>query len=68
MAMGASEFKALREAVAGTRAMDGQTMAALAILEDRLEQVSRLGPQFTTVGFSPDVKRLQGRKSLAVVS
>jgi hypothetical protein len=65
--MSASEFQVVNEAIAGHREVDEHALAAMAVLQDRLERVKALGGGFSGIGFSSDVRKLQQNKSLAAV-
>jgi len=65
--MCASEFQIIQDALAGRREADEHALAALAVLEERLERIRALGGGFSEVGFSSDVRKLRRNKSLAAV-
>jgi hypothetical protein len=65
--MCASEFQILQDALAGRREADGHALAALAVLEERLERIRALGGGFSEVGFSSDVRKLRQNRSLTPV-
>ena len=48
----------VREALAGSRAVDEQTLAALAILRDRLARLKQANPAFARITFSPQAESL----------
>jgi hypothetical protein len=66
--MSASEFQILNEAIAGHREVDEHALAAMAVLQDRLERIKSLGGKFSGIGFSSDVRKLQHNKSFAAIS
>ncbi|MGD9110399.1 MAG: hypothetical protein PVG93_05620 [Phycisphaerales bacterium] len=65
--MCASEFQIVKDAVAGHKEVDEQALTAVAVLGDRLERIKSFGGSFGSVGFSPDVEKLQRYKSPATV-
>jgi hypothetical protein len=58
-----NHHQVVKDALFGRRAADEQTLCSVAILEDKLERLKRLGPQFTEVKFSPAVRQLAKRHS-----
>ncbi len=65
--MGASEFQVLQDAIAGRREADEHALAALAVLEERLERIKALGGGFSDIGFSSEVRKIRRNRSLAAV-
>ena len=57
----------VEKSLAGKRAIDEQTFASLAILSERLEQLKKLGKNFSDITFSPAVKKLKGQKNTVAV-
>jgi hypothetical protein len=58
----------VKDSLTGSRTIDEQTHASVAVLDDRLQRVKKLGQKFAIVEFSPAVKRLKSRSNkLAVV-
>ena len=55
------------ESLAGERGVDEQTLASLAILDDRLERLKKLDDAFSGVAFSRAVEQLRGRSSTVAV-
>lgn len=55
------------ESLAGRREVDEQTFAALAILDEKLEQLKKLDSAFYEVAFSADVEQLRRRKNTVAV-
>jgi hypothetical protein len=51
------------ESLAGKRAVDEQTLASLAVLGERLEELKEVRGAFSKVEFSPDVRRLKAQRS-----
>jgi len=55
------------ESLAGKRDVDEQTFASLAILDERLERLRKLGGACSGIEFSPDAaKRLKPKTVLAI--
>jgi hypothetical protein len=48
----------VKDILEGVRGADEQTYASVAVLNDRLQRVRKLGHKFARVEFSPAVKRL----------
>jgi len=44
--------KIVREAISGRRKVDSEVLASMSILEEKLEKLRKLGPQFAEIGFS----------------
>jgi hypothetical protein len=65
--MCASEFQIVRDAIAGHREADEHALAALAVLEERLERIRALGGGFSDIGFSREVRKMRRNKSLTAV-
>ena len=59
-------FRIVSEALAGERAVDEQTHAAVAILAERLERLQLRSNLFAEIAFSPHVKTLK-RQAEALV-
>ena len=55
------------ESLAGERPVDEQTLASLAILDDRLERLKKLDEAFSGVAFSRAVEQLRSRSSTIAV-
>jgi len=55
------------ESLAGHREFDEQTLAALAILDEKLERLKKLDSAFCAVAFSVDVEKLRSRKNAVAV-
>ncbi len=64
----ASHCQIVEESLTGERAVDEQTFASLAILNERLERLKKLDEIFGDVTFSPDVKKLSRRRGAVAVS
>ena len=52
-------LRIVNESLAGERAVDEQTQAAVAILAERLERLKQTSSLFAEIGFSPHVKGLK---------
>ena len=57
-----NEFQVLQESLAGQREADEQTFTSLAVLEERLKRIKKLGGAFSRVAFSRMVKKLDAQK------
>ena len=55
------------EALAGSRAVDEQALAALAVLTDRLARLKRANPAFAGVTLSPQAEALNAQAGLVAV-
>ena len=55
------------ESLAGTRKVNEQTFASLAILDERLQRLKSLGETFSGVAFSPDAAKLLSQKNAVAV-
>jgi hypothetical protein len=53
----------VQDALFGRRPVNEQALCSVAILEDKLARIKRLGSQFAAVSFSPAVKNLANRHS-----
>jgi hypothetical protein len=56
------------ESLAGKREVDEQTLSSLAVLDERLERLKKLGGAFSGVVFSRAVERLRTHNSTVTVS
>ena len=63
-----SHCNLLRESIAGSRSVDEDTFASLAILTERLDRVRKSGGAFAGVAFSPQVKKMARKRHVAAVS
>jgi NurA-like 5'-3' nuclease len=62
-----NHYRIVAESLAGHRPVDEQTLAALSILEEKLERLKKLDSAFYEVAFSTDVEKLRKhRKAVAV--
>ena len=57
----------VRESLSGTRAIDEQTYASLAVLNERLQRTRKLGDKFANITFSPAVEQLRRRPSRVAI-
>ena len=58
----------VEESLSGERAVDEQTFASIAVLDERLKRLKKLDETFDRIEFSPAVKRLKKRRSAVAVS
>ncbi len=65
--MESNHCQIVNRSLAGERVVDGQTLASLAILRERLERVKKLGRSFYGVDFSSAVKKLAKQKDAVAV-
>jgi ABC-type transporter Mla MlaB component len=56
----------VKASLSGARTVDEQTSASVAVLNDRLERVKKLGSKFTRIEFSPAVRQLKNHSSRIV--
>jgi hypothetical protein len=61
-------IRIVNECLAGERAVDEQTHAAVAILAERLERLRASSRVFAGISFSPQVKKFQRQAQALVVS
>ncbi len=66
--MNANHCQIVEQSLTGERAVDEQTFASLAILNERLEHLKNLDGIFGHVMFSPDVKKLSRQRGAVAVS
>ena len=66
--MDSNHCRIVAESLAGERGVDDQTLASLAILDERLERLKKLDEAFSGVAFSPEVEQLRNRSSTVAVS
>ncbi len=55
------------ESLTGEKGLDEQTLASLAILDERLERLKKLGDAFSDVAFSRAVEQLRSQSSVIAV-
>ena len=65
--MDSNHCRIVAESLAGERGLDEQTLASLAILDDRLERLKKLDEAFSGVAFSRAVEQLRSRSSTIAV-
>ena len=58
----------VEKSLSGERAVDEQTFASIAVLDERLKRLKKLDETFDRIEFSPAVKRLKKRRSAVAVS
>jgi hypothetical protein len=63
-----NHHQVLQDAIMGRRPTDSQVLCSLAVMEDKLEMLKRLGPQYAEVSFSSAVKQLAKRHSAEAAS
>ena len=64
----ANHCQIVEQSLTGERAVDEQTFASLAVLNERLERLKNLDEIFGDVAFSPDVKKLSRKGNAVAVS
>ena len=64
---GSNHYRIVAKSLARERDVDEQTLASLAILTERLEQLKKTNKSFSKVTFSPAVKKLQNQKNKVAV-
>ena len=57
-----NHWRIVAESLSGRRETDEKTLAALAVLDERLQRLKKLGGAFSGVTFSEDVKKLRSHK------
>jgi len=65
--MNPNHFQIVEKSLSGERAVDEQTFASLAILNERLGHLKKLDKIFGNVTFSRDVRGLARRKNVVGV-
>ena len=56
------------ESLAGKREVNEQTLASLAILDERLEHLRKIDESFSGITFSPDAAKLLRQKNAVTVN
>ena len=56
----------VKESLSGSRTVDERTYASVAALDERLQQVKKLGQRFAIIEFSPAVKKLKNHSNKVV--
>jgi anti-anti-sigma regulatory factor len=56
----------VKESLSGARSVDEQTLASVAVLNERLQRVKKMGQKFSIVEFSPAVKKLKSHSNKVV--
>lgn len=54
----------VKEALAGTRKVDEQTLSSMAALEERLDRLKSMSPAFAGISFSPAVEGMMKRAAV----
>jgi len=62
-----SHYEIVRHSLAGERAIDEQTYASIAILQEKTERLRKSSKVFAGIAFSTAVQRLATQKSKAAV-
>jgi hypothetical protein len=57
----------VKDSLSGKRTIDEQTLASVAVLEERLGHVRKLGGKFSSIRFSPAVEQLKTHTSKVAV-
>lgn len=65
--MDSEYFNVLQQNLNGQKAPDTQTNVCLAVLDDRLQRLKRLGKQFEDIDFSPAVKKISRQNAALAV-
>ncbi|MCJ7692385.1 MAG: hypothetical protein MUO22_03085 [Sedimentisphaerales bacterium] len=65
--MDLNHLSVVKESLNGNRAVDEQTFASMAILNERLQRLKERGHLFSGITFSPDVKKLANQKKTVAV-
>ena len=60
--------RVVTDSLTGTREVDNQTFASLAVLSERLERLKGVSEVFSAVEFSPSVRELQQSAAAVPVS
>ena len=66
-AMNLDYWQIVKETINGDRPADAQTSASIAILNDRVARIKKLGEAFENIEFSPDVMKLAKQNHTASV-
>jgi hypothetical protein len=62
----ADHCEVVNETLSGKRNADEQTLASVAILNDRLQRVKKLGSRFSRIEFSPAARQLKNHSNRIV--
>ena len=62
-----NHLSVIKESLNGNRAVDEQTSASMAILNERLQRLKERGYPFSDITFSLDVKKLANQKKTVAV-
>jgi hypothetical protein len=57
----------VKDSLQGRRAIDEQTFASVAVLNERLQRVKKLDARFSRIEFSPAVKHLKSHSNKVAV-
>jgi len=67
MQLNTDHHKIVKDSLSGRRETDEQSFASLAVLEDRLEHIKRLGGGFDEIAFSSAVEGLKKQRNKVAV-
>ena len=56
----------VKESLSGKRNVDEQTLTSVAVLNERLERVKKMGQRFSRIEFSPAVRQLKNHSNRIV--
>lgn len=62
-----NHYEVVRASLAGERAIDTQTYASIAVLEERIKRLRKCDKTFTMVAFSPAVRQLAMQENKVAV-
>ncbi len=65
--MDLNHLSVVKESLNGNRAVDEQTFASMAILNERLQRLKERSHPFSDITFSRDVKKLANQKKTVAV-
>lgn len=67
MQLNTDHLRIVEDSLSGQRETDEQSFVSLAVLEDRLEHIRRLGGSFRDIAFSSAVENLKKQKNRVAV-
>jgi hypothetical protein len=59
MSKDSNHFRIVAESLSGKRETDEKTLASLAVLDERLQRLKKLGGAFSGVNFSEEVEKIR---------
>jgi hypothetical protein len=65
--MDSNHYQVLKDSLTGQRAVDEQTLGAIEVLGERLEELRKFDKVFAKVSFSPAVRKLAGRSHAVAI-